>query len=104
MTSTTGQLKNKVTPGDGVTTGVVRINDTTRTLWFTAVGREPGQNPYYTHYYRVKLDGTQLVSLTPDDGTHTRRILARRASTSSTPGARPTCRRPARCATRRPAR
>ena len=67
----TGLLKNKVTPGDGVTTGVVRTNDTTRTMWFTAVGREPGQNPYYTHYYRVKLDGTQMVSLTPDDGTHT---------------------------------
>jgi len=67
----TGQLKNKVTPGDGVTMSVVRINDTTQTMWFTAVGREPGQNPYYTHYYRVKLDGTQLVSLTPDDGNHT---------------------------------
>ena len=39
-------------------------------MWFTAVGREAGQNPYYTHYYRVKLDGTQLVSLTPDDGNH----------------------------------
>ena len=70
----TGQLKNKVTPGDGVTTGVVRINDTTRTMWFTAVGREPRQNPYYVHYYRVKLDGTQLVSLTPDDGTHTAQL------------------------------
>jgi dipeptidyl aminopeptidase/acylaminoacyl peptidase len=67
----TGQLKNKVTPGDGVTTGVLRLNDTTRTLWFTAVGREPGQNPYYAHYYRVKLDGTGMVSLTPDNGTHT---------------------------------
>jgi dipeptidyl-peptidase-4 len=65
-----GKLKNKVTPGDGVVTGVTRINDTTRTLWFTAVGREPDQNPYYTHEYRVSLDGTHLVSLTPDDGTH----------------------------------
>ncbi len=66
----TGQLKSKVTPGDGVTTAISRINDTTRTMWFTAVGREPGQNPYYAHYYRVKLDGTGMTSLTPDDGTH----------------------------------
>ena len=66
----TGQPKNKVTPGDGVTTGVSRINDTTRMMWFTAVGREPGQNPYYAHYYRVKLDGAGMTSLTPDDGTH----------------------------------
>ncbi|MGH7594036.1 MAG: DPP IV N-terminal domain-containing protein, partial [Gemmatimonadales bacterium] len=28
----TGQLKNKVTPGDGVVTGVTRVNDTSRTL------------------------------------------------------------------------
>jgi dipeptidyl aminopeptidase/acylaminoacyl peptidase len=68
---TTGQLKNKVTPGDGVTTAIDRINDSTHTLWFTAVGREPGQNPYYAHFYRVKLDGTGMTSLTPDDGTHT---------------------------------
>ena len=68
---TTGALRNKVTPGDGVTTGVQRINDTTRTLWFSAVGREAGQNAYYAHYYKVKLDGTAMVSLTPDDGTHT---------------------------------
>ena len=67
----TGALKNKVTPGDGVTTGVERINDTTRTMWFSAVGREPGQNAYYTHFYKVKLDGTGMTSLTPDDGTHT---------------------------------
>jgi dipeptidyl aminopeptidase/acylaminoacyl peptidase len=66
----TGRLKNKVTPGDGVVTGVTRIDDATRTLWFTAVGGEPGQNPYYTHSYRINLDGTHLISLTPDDGTH----------------------------------
>ena len=66
----TGKLKNKVTPGDGVVTGVTRINDTTRTLWFTAVGREPGRNPYYSHSYRVNLDGSHLIALTPDDGTH----------------------------------
>ena len=66
----TGQLKNKITNGDGVVTGVLRINDTTRTMWFTEVGHEAGQNAYYSHFYRVNLDGTHLVSLTPDDGTH----------------------------------
>jgi dipeptidyl aminopeptidase/acylaminoacyl peptidase len=67
---TTGQLKNKVTPGDGVVTGIIRIDDTTRTLWFSAVGREAGENPYYTHYYRVNFDGTHMVTLTPGNGTH----------------------------------
>ena len=43
-------------------------------MWFTANGREPGQDPYFTHLYRIKLDGTGYVSLTPDDGTHTTQI------------------------------
>jgi dipeptidyl aminopeptidase/acylaminoacyl peptidase len=66
----TGKLKNKINSGDGVVTNVSRINDTTRTMWFTEVGHEAGQNPYYNHFYRIQLDGTKEVSLTPDDGTH----------------------------------
>ena len=32
--------------------------------------REKGQDPYFTHFYRIGLDGRNDVSLTPDDGTH----------------------------------
>lgn len=66
----TGKLKNQVTTGDGNVTRVVRVNDTTGMIWFDAVGREKGLNPYFTHFYRVNLDGTHLVSLTPDEGNH----------------------------------
>jgi dipeptidyl aminopeptidase/acylaminoacyl peptidase len=66
----TGRLKNKVTDGPGPVTQIVRIDEQARTLWFAANGREPGQDPYFTHYYRVGLDGRNVVSLTPDDGTH----------------------------------
>ena len=31
----------------------------------------PGQDPYFIHYYRVNFDGTGLVALTEGDGTHT---------------------------------
>src|SRR5262249_29849363 len=34
-------------------------------------GRDPNHDPYFRHYYRSKLDGTGVVSLTPDDGDHT---------------------------------
>ena len=37
-------------------------------------GREKGQDPYFPHFYRVGLDGKNVVSLTPDDGTHTMQI------------------------------
>ena len=49
---------------------IARIDETTRTIWFGANGREPGQDPYFLHYYRTGLDGGPVVSLTPDDGTH----------------------------------
>ncbi|CAG1773264.1 hypothetical protein BAC2_03823, partial [uncultured bacterium] len=66
----TGSLKNQVTSGEGPVTDIARIDEKARTLWFGANGREPGQDPYFRHYYRTGLDGKGVVSLTPDDGTH----------------------------------
>ena len=67
---TNGQLKHQITKGDGPITGIERFDDEARTMWLSAVGREPEQDPYFTHFYKVNLDGTGYVSLTPDDGTH----------------------------------
>ena len=43
-------------------------------MYFTAVGREPGENPYYSHLYRVNLDGTGFAMLDPGDASHDSRI------------------------------
>jgi dipeptidyl aminopeptidase/acylaminoacyl peptidase len=67
---TTGQMRNQITTGDDAVTRIERIDPKTRTLWYGANGKEPGQDPYFLHYYRVNLDGTHDVSLTPDGGTH----------------------------------
>jgi dipeptidyl aminopeptidase/acylaminoacyl peptidase len=66
----TGQLKNRITSGEGPVSQIVRLDTAARTLWFTGLGRERGQDPYYRHYYRIRLDGSGYVSLTPDDGDH----------------------------------
>src|SRR5439155_2326622 len=66
----TGLLKNRITNGDGPVTQVARVDEPTRTMWFAAAGKEPGQDPYFIHYYRVGLDGKNQVSLTPDVGSH----------------------------------
>src|SRR5262245_25299515 len=67
----TGKLKNKITNGEGPVTAIVKIDEKTRTLWYSANGREPNQDPYFRHYYRIGLDGkSPQVSLTPDDGDH----------------------------------
>ena len=67
----TGKLKNPITTGEGPVMQIVRVDEKTRTLWFGANGREKGQDPYFLHFYRTGLDGKGVVSLTPDDGTHT---------------------------------
>ncbi|HYN09660.1 MAG TPA: DPP IV N-terminal domain-containing protein [Vicinamibacterales bacterium] len=66
----TGQLKNQITSGVGPITRIVRLDRATRTMWFEAVGKEKGRDPYFTHLYRIGLDGKNFVSLTPDNGTH----------------------------------
>src|SRR5215467_8430028 len=69
-----GKLKNQITSGTGPVTRVNRIDHDTRTVWYEADGREKGQDPYFTHLYRVGLDGKNNVSLTPDNGTHSVQI------------------------------
>ena len=66
-----GELKNKITDGPGMVTSIARLDEASRTLWFNAVGKEKGQDPYFSHLYRVGLDGKNFASLTPEDGTHT---------------------------------
>ena len=70
----TGRLKNKITTGEGPVMSIVRLDTVARALWYTAQGRERGQDPYFRHLYRVNLDGTRNVSLVPDDGDHTTQL------------------------------
>ena len=66
----TGALKNQITSGEGPVTRIDRIDEKARVVYFAANGREKGQDPYLSHYYRIGLDGKGYVSLTPDDGDH----------------------------------
>ncbi|MGH7655948.1 MAG: DPP IV N-terminal domain-containing protein [Gemmatimonadaceae bacterium] len=65
-----GALKNKITSGDGPVLSIAKVDDKSRTVWFTAEGKNADEDPYFRHLYRVKLDGKDLVSLTPDVGDH----------------------------------
>jgi dipeptidyl aminopeptidase/acylaminoacyl peptidase len=66
----TGALKNRITEGEYVTTGIDSVDDKLRVLYFTAAGREKGEDPYYTHMYRVGYDGTGLKLLNPGNASH----------------------------------
>ncbi len=65
-----GKLKNQITSGEFNCRGIVGIDEKARLLYFLAGGREKGEDPYYTHLYRISLEGTGLKLLTPGNFDH----------------------------------
>ena len=65
-----GALKRQITSGEFVSSDVVSVDDKTRTVTIVAAGREPGEDPYYTHAYRVSLDTGTIKLLNPGDASH----------------------------------
>ena len=68
---TTGKIKNQITHGDWNVTQVLNVDEKARVIYFEAVGREDGVDPYFIQYYRVNFDARDLQLLTPERATHT---------------------------------
>ncbi len=66
-----GTLKNQVTKGEFVAEDIENVDEKARTMLFSAEGHEQGENPYFTHLYSVKLDGSGLKLLDPGASSHT---------------------------------
>jgi len=66
----TGRLKNQITSGEGSVSQLLRVDETNRTAYFLATGKEKGRDPYFIHFYRVGLDGKNQTLLTPEDANH----------------------------------
>jgi len=60
-----GKLKNAITSGSWRAGRIVDVDAKNRLLYFTGNAREPGENVYYNHLYRVRFDGTDLTCLDP---------------------------------------
>ena len=65
-----GKLKNQITSGEFVTQQIAGVDEKMRVLFFLACGREPNEDPYFMHLYRVNFDGTGLKLLNPGDANH----------------------------------
>jgi dipeptidyl-peptidase-4 len=66
----TGQLKSKITSGNGNVAELRRVDEKSRTLWFVGNAKEPGRDPYFRHFYKIGMDGRGLSLLTPEDADH----------------------------------
>jgi dipeptidyl-peptidase 4 len=65
-----GTLKKPLTSGPWRVAGVAEVDTTRRNVWFRGVGRERGENPYYTHLYRMNVDNGGVTLLDPGHASH----------------------------------
>ncbi|MCJ7625427.1 MAG: DPP IV N-terminal domain-containing protein, partial [Anaerolineaceae bacterium] len=65
-----GELINQITSGPFVVWEIKHVDEEGDWIYFMGGAREPDRDPYYLHLYRVKLDGTDLQLLTPQDAHH----------------------------------
>ena len=65
-----GKLENQITSGSYHCEDIVGIDEKKRILYFSANGRERGEDPYYLHLYKVNLDGSGLTLLDPGEFDH----------------------------------
>jgi dipeptidyl-peptidase-4 len=65
-----GAVKHQITSGPWTVGDLLRVDETTGWVYFTGRGREAGRDPYFRHLYRVKLDGSGIQLLTPENADH----------------------------------
>lgn len=66
----TGALLGQVTKGPWMVLDVLDIDESAGMIYFTAVGREAGRDPYLRHLYRCRFDGSGVELLTPENAEH----------------------------------
>jgi dipeptidyl-peptidase 4 len=65
-----GKLKNQITSGPWHCEDILGIDEKARVLYFSANGKETGEDPYLLHAYRVNFDGSGLKLLNPGEFDH----------------------------------
>jgi dipeptidyl aminopeptidase/acylaminoacyl peptidase len=65
-----GTLVRQITSGEFVCTGIQSVDETNRVLYVNAAGREPGEDPYFVHLYRVNIDTGDMTLLNPGEASH----------------------------------
>lgn len=66
----------QITKGEWVVRKVLKVDEENKTIYFTASGVNKDEDPYLVHYYKIGLDGKNMVCLTPEDGNHSSQFNA----------------------------
>lgn len=67
---TKGNLKRQLTSGPFHSESISKVDEKARVLYFTANGKEKGEDPYYEHLYKVSLNGGPITLLNPGNFNH----------------------------------
>ena len=65
-----GKVIRQVTKGSWCLREVQRVDEENGIIYFSASGVNPKEDPYLIHYYKIGLDGKNMVALTPEEGNH----------------------------------
>ncbi len=65
-----GTLVRQLTEGPWHVHEILKVDEKERKVYFTGMGREEGENPYYQHLYSVSLDGGKVKLLNEGDFFH----------------------------------
>jgi len=75
----TGEVLQQITDGDWPVREVLAVDEEAGVIWFLASGMNEGEDPYFTHLYRVGIDGTGLTAFTAPGAHHEIELSADRA-------------------------
>lgn len=65
-----GAVKHQITKGEWYVRDVIHVDEDKRLIYFSANGMVENEDPYFIRYYCIKMDGTGLRCLTPEEGMH----------------------------------
>ena len=60
----------QITKGDWFVRGIQRVDEEKGEIYFSASGVNKTEDPYLVHYYKIGMDGKNMVALTPEEGNH----------------------------------
>ena len=66
----TSKVIRQITKGAWCVRDIQYVDEKEGTIYFSASGRNKGEDPYHVHYYKIGIDGKNLVELTPEPGNH----------------------------------
>lgn len=65
-----GKVIRQITKGAWCVRDIQFVDEKNKEIYFSASGVNPKEDPYLIHYYKIGLDGRNMLCLTPENGNH----------------------------------